>query len=290
MGWGGIPQAFDEDNENWGNEYNELKELLTPDEYDMARSSTLNAHYTSPTVIRPMYQALEQMGFRTGNILEPSCGVGNFFGMLPESMQNSHLYGVELDSVTGRIASLLYPKADITVAGFETTDRKDFFDVAIGNVPFGAYKVADKAYDRYNFLIHDYFFAKALDQVRPGGVIAFITSKGTMDKQNPDVRKYIAQRAELLGAIRLPNTAFSANANTYVTSDIIFLQKRDRVIDIEPDWVHLGQNPDGITINSYFVDHPDMVLGQMIMDESMYGSLESSCIPFDDANLADQLD
>ena len=289
VGWGGIPQAFDEDNENWGNEYIELKELLTPDEYNMARSSTLNAHYTSPTVIRSMYQALEQMGFRTGNILEPSCGVGNFFGMLPESMQNSHLYGVELDSVTGRIATLLYPKADITVAGFETTDRKDFFDVAIGNVPFGAYKVADKAYDRYNFLIHDYFFAKALDQVRPGGVIAFITSKGTMDKQNPDVRKYIAQRAELLGAIRLPNTAFSANANTYVTSDIIFLQKRDRVIDIEPDWVHLGQNPDGITINCYFVDHPDMVLGQMIMDESMYGSLESSCIPFDDANLADQL-
>ena len=289
VGWGGIPQAFDEDNENWGNEYIELKELLTPEEYDMARSSTLNAHYTSPTVIRSMYQALEQMGFRTGNILEPSCGVGNFFGMLPESMQNSHLYGVELDSVTGRIATLLYPKADITVAGFETTDRKDFFDVAIGNVPFGAYKVPDKAYDRYNFLIHDYFFAKALDQVRPGGVIAFITSKGTMDKQNPDVRKYIAQRAELLGAIRLPNTAFSANANTYVTSDIIFLQKRDRVIDIEPDWVHLGKNPDGITINSYFVDHPEMVLGQMILDESMYGSLESVCIPFDDANLGDQL-
>ena len=289
VGWGGIPQAFDGDNENWGNEYIELKDLLTPDEYDMARSSTLNAHYTSPIVIRSIYQALEQMGFRTGNILEPSCGIGNFFGMLPESMENSHLYGVELDSVTGRIASLLYPKADITIAGFETTDRKDFFDVAIGNVPFGAYKVADKAYDRYNFLIHDYFFAKAIDQVRPGGVIAFITSKGTMDKQNPEVRKYIAQRAELLGAIRLPNTAFSANANTYVTSDIIFLQKRDRIIDIEPDWVHLGTNKDGITINSYFVDHPEMVLGQMIMDESMYGSLESSCIPFDDANLADQL-
>ena len=264
VGWGGIPQAFDEDNENWGNEYIELKELLTKDEYDMACSSTLNAHYTSPTVIRAMYQALEQMGFRTGNILEPSCGVGNFFGMLPESMRNSNLYGVELDSVTGRIASLLYPKADITIAGFETTDRKDFFDVAIGNVPFGAYKVPDKAFDRYNFLIHDYFFAKALDQVRPGGVIAFITSKGTMDKQSPEVRKYIAQRAELLGAIRLPNTAFSANANTYVTSDIIFLQKRDRVIDIEPDWVHLGKNPDGITINSYFVDHPEMVLGQMM--------------------------
>ncbi|MBR3429043.1 MAG: DEAD/DEAH box helicase family protein [Clostridia bacterium] len=289
VGWGGIPQAFDPENEGWSNEFSELKELLTPNEYDMARSSTLNAHYTSPTVIRAMYQALEQMGFRTGNILEPSCGVGNFFGMLPESMTNSHLYGVELDSVTGRIARLLYPKADITVAGFETTDRKDFFDVAIGNVPFGAYKVSDKAYDRYNFLIHDYFFAKAIDQVRPGGVIAFITSKGTMDKQNPDVRRYIAQRAELLGAIRLPNTAFSANANTSVTSDIIFLQKRDRVIDIEPDWVHLGKTRDGIAVNSYFVDHPDMVLGRMVLDESMYGSPETACVPFENANLADQL-
>ena len=289
VGWGGIPQAFDAENESWKNEYAELKELLTSDEYDMARSSTLNAHYTSPTVIRSMYQALEQMGFRTGNILEPSCGVGNFFGMLPESMQNSHLYGVELDSVTGRIASMLYPKADITVAGFETTDRKDFFDVAVGNVPFGAYKVPDKAFDRYNFLIHDYFFAKTLDQVRPGGVIAFITSKGTMDKQNPEVRKYIAQRAELLGAIRLPNTAFSANANTSVTSDIIFLQKRDRVIDIEPDWVHLGINPDGIAVNSYFVDHPEMILGRMVLDESMYGSPETACVPFEGANLANQL-
>ena len=289
VGWGGIPQAFDAENEGWKNEYAELKELLTPDEYDMARSSTLNAHYTSPIVIRSMYQALEQMGFRTGNILEPSCGVGNFFGMLPESMQNSHLYGVELDSVTGRIASLLYPKADITVAGFETTDRKDFFDAAVGNVPFGAYKVPDKAFDRYNFLIHDYFFAKTLDQVRPGGVIAFITSKGTMDKQNPEVRKYIAQRAELLGAIRLPNTAFSANANTSVTSDIIFLQKRDRVIDIEPDWVHLGTNLDGIAVNSYFVDHPEMILGRMVLDESMYGSPETACVPFEGANLADQL-
>ena len=289
VGWGGIPQAFDEDSEKWANEYEELKELLTPREYEMARSSTLNAHYTSPTVIKAMYQALEQMGFRTGNILEPSCGVGNFLGLLPESMQNSNLYGVELDSITGRIASLLYPKADITVAGFETTDRKDFFDVAIGNVPFGAYKVADKAYDRYNFLIHDYFFAKALDQVRPGGVIAFITSKGTMDKQNPEVRKYIAQRAELLGAIRLPNNAFSANANTSVTSDIIFLQKRDRVIDIEPDWVHLGTDENGIEINSYFLEHPNMILGFMAMDESMYGSLESVCLPNLDADLGQQL-
>ena len=289
VGWGGIPQAFDENNLSWSGEYSELKDLLTDREYEMARSSTLNAHYTSPTVIRAMYQALEQMGFRTGNILEPSSGVGNFFGMLPESMQNSHLYGVELDSVTGRIASQLYPQADITVAGFETTNRKDFFDVAIGNVPFGAYKIADKAYDRYNFLIHDYFFAKAIEQVRPGGVIAFITSKGTMDKQNPEVRRYIAQRAELLGAIRLPNDAFSANANTSVTSDIIFLQKRDRIIDIEPDWVHLGTTPEGITVNSYFADHPEMILGTMVMDESMYGSPESACIPFEGANLSEQL-
>ena len=289
VGWGGIPQAFDEHNLNWADEYRRLKYILTDREYEMARSSTLNAHYTSPTVIRAMYQALEQMGFRTGNILEPSCGVGNFFGMLPDSMQGSHLYGVELDSITGRIAKALYPQADITVAGFETTDRKDFFDVAIGNVPFGAYKVSDKAYDRYNFLIHDYFFAKAIDQVRPGGVIAFITSKGTMDKQNPEVRRYIAQRAELLGAIRLPNDAFSANANTSVTSDIIFLQKRDRIIDIEPDWVHLGTTPDGITVNSYFADHPEMVLGTMVMDESMYGSPESACVPFEGAVLSEQL-
>ena len=290
VGWGGIPQAFDERNTAWADEYRELKALLTPEEYDMARASTLNAHYTSPTVIRAVYAAVEQMGFHTGNILEPSCGVGNFFGLLPESMKNSKLYGVELDSITGRIAQYLYPQADIAVTGFETTDRKDFFDLAIGNVPFGAYKVSDRQFDRYNFLIHDYFFAKALDQVRPGGIVAFITSKGTMDKQSPEVRKYIAQRAELLGAIRLPNTAFKANAGTEVTSDIIFLQKRDRAIDIEPDWVHLGLTEDGLPVNSYFAEHPDMILGKMIWDDSMYGAhQETVCQPIEGAELSAQL-
>lgn len=290
VGWGGIPQAFDERNAAWADEYRELKYTLTPEEYEMARASTLNAHYTSPTVIRAIYSAVEQMGFRTGNILEPSCGVGNFFGLLPETMQNSRLYGVELDSITGRIAQYLYPQADIAVTGFEKTDRKDFFDLAIGNVPFGAYKVADRQFDRYNFLIHDYFFAKALDQVRPGGIIAFITSKGTMDKQSPEVRKYIAQRAELLGAIRLPNNAFKANAGTEVTSDIIFLQKRDRAIDIEPDWVHLGQTEDGVPVNSYFADHPDMILGKMVWDDSMYGAhQETACQALEGADLSQQL-
>ena len=290
VGWGGIPQAFDERNTTWADEYRELKAALTPEEYEMARASTLNAHYTSPTVIRAIYSAVEQMGFRTGNILEPSCGVGNFFGLLPESMENSRLYGVELDSITGRIAQCLYPQANIEVTGFEKTDRKDFFDLAIGNVPFGAYKVSDRQFDRYNFLIHDYFFAKALDQVRPGGIVAFITSKGTMDKQSPEVRKYIAQRAELLGAIRLPNTAFKANAGTEVTSDIIFLQKRDRAIDIEPDWVHLGQTEDGVPVNSYFADHPDMILGKMVWDDSMYGAhQETACQPLEGADLAQQL-
>ena len=290
VGWGGIPQAFDERNTAWADEYRELKYTLTPEEYEMARTSTLNAHYTSPTVIRAIYSAVEQMGFRTGNILEPSCGVGNFFGLLPESMHNSRLYGVELDSITGRIAQYLYPQADIAVTGFEKTDRKDFFDLAIGNVPFGAYKVADRQFDRYNFLIHDYFFAKALDQVRPSGIVAFITSKGTMDKQSPEVRKYIAQRAELLGAIRLPNNAFKANAGTEVTSDIIFLQKRDRAIDIEPNWVHLGQTEDGIPVNSYFVDHPDMILGKMVWDDSMYGAhQETACQALEGADLSQQL-
>ena len=290
VGWGGIPQAFDERNTAWADEYRELKAALTPEEYEMARASTLNAHYTSPTVIRAIYSAVEQMGFRTGNILEPSCGVGNFFGLLPESMHNSRLYGVELDSITGRIAQYLYPQANIAVTGFENTDRKDFFDLAVGNVPFGAYKVADRQFDRYNFLIHDYFFAKALDQVRPGGIVAFITSKGTMDKQSPEVRKYIAQRAELLGAIRLPNTAFKANAGTEVTSDILFLQKRDRAIDIEPDWVHLGQTEDGVPVNSYFADHPDMILGKMVWDDSMYGAhQETACQPLEGAVLSQQL-
>lgn len=290
VGWGGLADAFDETKPNWSDEYAELSAALTPEEYSAARGSTLNAHYTSPIVIRAIYDAVEQMGFHTGNVLEPSCGVGNFFGMLPDSMSESRLYGVELDSITGRIAQKLYPKADITVAGFETTDKKDFFDLAIGNVPFGSYKVQDRAFDKYNFLIHDYFFAKTLDQVRPGGVVAFITSKGTMDKQNPEVRKYIAQRAELLGAIRLPNTAFKANAGTEVTSDIIFLQKREQPIAIEPDWVHLGQTEDGLPINSYFAEHPEMVLGTMVWDNRMYGNqTETACVPIEGADLSEQL-
>ena len=290
VGWGGIPQAYDGNNAQWSEEYQQLKSLLTDEEYAAARGSTLNAHYTSPMVIRAMYEALGNMGFQSGNILEPSCGVGNFFGMLPESMSQSRLYGVELDSITGRIARQLYPDAQIEIRGFEKTSRKDFFDVAVGNVPFGNYKVADRAFDKYGFLIHDYFLAKTLEQVRPGGMIAFITSKGTMDKASPDVRRYIAQRAELLGAIRLPNNAFKANAGTEVTSDILFLQKREHPIDIEPDWIHLGQTADGIPINSYFVDHPDMMLGRMQWDKSMYGNeKETTCEPIPGADLAQQL-
>ena len=290
VGWGGLPQAFDVENSSWQKEYQQLKSLLTDEEYAAARGSTLNAHYTSPTVIKAMYDALGKMGFQSGNILEPSCGVGNFFGMLPESMSQSRLYGVELDSITGRIARQLYPDARIEITGFEKTNRKDFFDVAVGNVPFGNYKVADRAFDKYGFLIHDYFLAKTLEQVRPGGVIAFITSKGTMDKASPDVRRYIAQQAELLGAIRLPNNAFKANAGTEVTSDILFLQKREHPIDIEPDWIHLGRTADGIPINSYFVDHPDMMLGRMQWDKSMYGNeKETTCEPIPGADLAQQL-
>ena len=289
VGWGGLADAFDPDKENWRAEYAELKELLTPEEYEAARASTLNAHYTSPTVIHAMYEALENMGFESGNILEPSMGVGNFFGCLPESMQNSRLYGVELDSITGRIAKRLYPKADITVAGFETTDRRDFYDVAIGNVPFGQYQVNDRAYNRLGFSIHDYFFAKTLDQVRPGGVIAFVTSRYTMDKQSPEVRRYIAQRAELLGAIRLPNNAFKANAGTDVVSDIIFLQRRDRPIEIEPDWVHLGRNEDGFAINSYFVEHPEMILGRQSSESTQYGRQDFTVEPIEGLELADQL-
>lgn len=290
VGWGGLPQAFDERSEAWHSEYSALKSLLTQEEYEAARASTLNAHYTSPTVIRAIYAAVEQLGFRSGNVLEPSCGVGNFFGMLPDSMKESRLYGVELDSITGRIAQQLYPKAHITIAGFETTDRRDFFDLAIGNVPFGAYQVQDKAFARHNFLIHDYFFAKTLEQVRPGGVIAYITSKETMDKQNPAVRRYIAERAELLGAIRLPNTAFKANAGTEVTSDILFLQKRERPLTVEPDWVHLGQTADGIPINSYFAAHPEMMLGTMVREPGLYGNEnETACIPLEGAVLSEQL-
>ena len=290
VGWGGLPQAFDAENASWQKEYQQLKSLLTDEEYAAARGSTLNAHYTSPVVIRAMYEALGSMGFQDGNVLEPACGVGNFFGMLPEAMQSSKLYGVELDSITGRMARQLYPDARIEITGFEKTNRKDFFDVAVGNVPFGNYKVADRAFDKYGFLIHDYFLAKTLEQVRPGGVIAFITSKGTMDKASPEVRRYIAQRAELLGAIRLPNNAFKANAGTEVTSDILFLQKREHPIDIEPDWIHLGQTADGIPINSYFVDHPDMMLGRMQWDKSMYGNeKETTCEPIPGADLAQQL-
>ena len=290
VGWGGLPQAFDAENASWQKEYQQLKSLLTDEEYAAARGSTLNAHYTSPVVIRAMYEALDSMSFQDGNVLEPACGVGNFFGMLPEAMQSSKLYGVELDSITGRMARQLYPDARIEITGFEKTNRKDFFDVAVGNVPFGNYKVADRAFDKYGFLIHDYFLAKTLEQVRPGGVIAFITSKGTMDKASPDVRRYIAQRAELLGAIRLPNNAFKANAGTEVTSDILFLQKREHPIDIEPDWIHLGQTADGIPINSYFVDHPDMMLGRMQWDKSMYGNeKETTCEPIPGADLAQQL-
>jgi len=289
VGWGGLADAFDETKDNWKSEFAELYTALSPEEYAAARSSTLNAHYTSPTVIKAIYEAVCSMGFETGNILEPSMGVGNFFGLLPESMQNSRLYGVELDSITGRIAKQLYPKADITVAGFETTDRRDFYDLAIGNVPFGQYQVNDRAYNKLGFSIHDYFFAKALDQVRPGGVVAFVTSRYTMDKQSPEVRKYIAQRAELLGAIRLPNNAFKANAGTEVVSDIIFLQKRDRPIEIEPDWIHLGKNDDGFAINSYFIDHPEMILGRQTSESTQYGKQDFTVEPIEGLELADQL-
>ena len=286
VGWGGLADAFDESKDNWKDEFAELYAALTPEEYAAARASTLNAHYTSPTVIKAIYEAVGNMGFQTGNILEPAMGVGNFFGLLPQEMQGSRLYGVELDSITGRIAKQLYPKADITVAGFETTDRRDFFDLAIGNVPFGQYQVNDRAYNKLGFSIHDYFFAKTLDQVRPGGVIAFVTSRYTMDKQSPEVRKYIAQRAELLGAIRLPNNAFKANAGTEVVSDIIFLQKRDRSIDIEPDWVHLGENEDGFSINQYFIDNPEMVLGRQTSESTQYGRQDFTVAPIEGADLA----
>ena len=289
VGWGGLADAFDPDKDSWAKEYSQLKELLSPEEYAAARASTLNAHYTSPTVIRAIYDAVEKMGFQTGNILEPSCGVGNFFGMLPESMQGSRLYGVELDSISGRIAQKLYPEANITVAGFETTKQQDFYDLAVGNVPFGNYKVNDKDYNKLGFSIHNYFFAKALDQVRPGGVVAFVTSRYTMDSKDSTARKHLAERADLLGAIRLPNNAFRANAGTDVVSDIIFLQKRDRPIDREPDWVQLGQTESGISINQYFVDHPEMVLGELTTESTQYGREESTVLPIAGANLSEQL-
>ena len=289
VGWGGLADAFDPNKDGWAKEYTELKGLLSEDEYAAARSSTLNAHYTSPTVIRGIYDAVERMGFRSGNILEPSMGVGNFFGMLPDSMADSRLYGVELDSITGRIAKMLYPQADITVAGFETTDRRDFYDLAVGNVPFGNYKANDRAYSKLGFSIHNYFFAKAIDQVRPGGVVAFVTSRYTMDSKDSTARKHMAERADLLGAIRLPNNAFKANAGTEVVSDIIFLQKRDRPIDHEPDWVQLGKTEDGFAINQYFADHPEMVLGELTTESTQYGREELTVAPIEGANLADQL-
>ena len=289
VGWGGLADAFDPGKDNWAKEYAELKGLLSEDEYAAARSSTLNAHYTSPVVIRSIYDAVEKMGFQSGNILEPSMGVGNFFGMLPDTMQGSRLYGVELDSITGRIAKKLYPQADITVAGFKTTDRRDFYDLAVGNVPFGQYKVNDKAYNKLGFSIHNYFFAKAIDQVRPGGIVAFVTSRYTMDSKDSTARKHMAERADLLGAIRLPNNAFRANAGTDVVSDIIFLQKRDRPIDHEPDWVQLGKTEDGFAINQYFADHPEMVLGVLSTESTQYGREELTVAPIEGANLADQL-
>ena len=289
VGWGGLADVFDTDKPAWSAEYSELKELLTPEEYAAARASTLNAHYTSPTVIRAIYEAVERMGFQGGNILEPSMGVGNFFGMLPESMAESRLYGVELDSISGRIARQLYPKADITVAGFETTDRRDFYDLAVGNVPFGQYQVNDRAYNKLGFNIHNYFFAKALDQVRPGGVVAFVTSRYTMDAKDSTVRRYLAQRAELLGAIRLPNNAFKANAGTEVVSDILFLQKRDRPLDIAPDWTQTGQTEDGFAINQYFIDHPEMVLGRPTAESTQYGRQDYTVAPIEGLLLSDQL-
>ena len=289
VGWGGLADAFDPGKDSWAKEYAELKGLLSEDEYAAARSSTLNAHYTSPVVIRSIYDAVEKMGFQSGNILEPSMGVGNFFGMLPDSMADSRLYGVELDSITGRIAKILYPQADITVAGFETTDRRDFYDLAVDNVPFGQYKVNDKAYNKLGFSIHNYFFAKAIDQVRPGGVVAFVTSRYTLDSKDSSARKHMAERADLLGAIRLPNNAFRANAGTDVVSDIIFLQKRDRPIDNEPDWVQLGKTEDGFAINQYFADHPEMVLGELTAESTQYGREELTVAPIEGTSLANQL-
>ena len=289
VGWGGLPDAFDETKPQWNREYAELKELLTDAEYRSARASTLNAHYTSPVVIRAIYQAIESMGFRTGNILEPSCGIGNFFGMLPESMADSKLYGVELDDLTGRIAKQLYQKANVQIDGFENAPFPDsFFDVAIGNVPFGDYSVADKRYDKNHFLIHDYFLAKAMDKTRPGGVVAFITSSGTMDKANPSVRKYLSQRAELLGAIRLPNNAFRANAGTDVVADILFLQKRDHSMEVDEDWLHVGKSELGYPINEYFLNNPDMVLGELTEESTRYG-MGQTVKPIEGADLGEQL-
>ena len=290
VGWGGVADAFDESKDNWRTEYAELKGLLTESEYISARESTLNAHYTSPTVIKAIYECVANMGFTTGNVLEPACGIGNFFGLVPEAMGKSKLYGIELDSITGRIAKQLYQNANIAVQGYEDSSLPDsFFDLAVGNVPFGNYGVSDKRYDKNHFMVHDYFFAKTLDKVRPGGIIAFVTSSGTMDKKNSAVRKYIAQRAELLGAVRLPNNAFLQNAGTSVVADILFLQKRDRAIETEPDWVHLGKSAEGFTVNQYFADNPDMVLGQLTEESTQYGRQECTCAPIAGADLFEQL-
>jgi Adenine-specific DNA methylase len=290
VGWGGLSEAFDENNSAWATEYLELSSVLTPEEYASARESTLTAFYTPPEVITAIYKAMEQMGFKEGNLLEPSCGIGNFIGMLPDAMQDSKIYGVELDTISAGIAQQLYQKTTIAAQGFEETNLPDsFFDGVVGNVPFGDFKVLDKRYDKHKFLIHDYFFAKSLDKLRPGGVMALVTSKGTMDKENSAVRKYIAQRAELLGAIRLPNNTFKGNAGTEVVSDILILQKRDRLIDIEPDWVHLDTDENGIKMNSYFVQHPEMILGEMKMVSGRFG-MEATCVPYENADLAAQLD
>ncbi len=290
VGWGGLSEAFDENNSAWATEYLELSSVLTPEEYASARESTLTAFYTPPEVITAIYKAMEQMGFKEGNLLEPSCGIGNFIGMLPDAMQDSKIYGVELDRISAGIAQQLYQKTTIAAQGFEETNLPDsFFDGVVGNVPFGDFKVSDKRYDKHKFLIHDYFFAKSLDKLRPGGVMALVTSKGTMDKETLAVRKYIAQRAELLGAIRLPNNTFKGNAGTEVVSDILILQKRDRLIDIEPDWVHLDTDENGIKMNSYFVQHPEMILGEMKMVSGRFG-MEATCVPYENADLAAQLD
>ena len=290
VGWGGLSEAFDENNSAWATEYLELSSVLTPEEYASARESTLTAFYTPPEVITAIYKAMEQMGFKEGNLLEPSCGIGNFIGMLPDTMQDSKIYGVELDTISAGIAQQLYQKTTIAAQGFEETNLPDsFFDGVVGNVPFGDFKVSDKRYDKHKFLIHDYFFAKSLDKLRPGGVMALVTSKGTMDKETLAVRKYIAQRAELLGAIRLPNNTFKGNAGTEVVSDILILQKRDRLIDIEPDWVHLDTDENGIKMNSYFVQHPEMILGEMKMVSGRFG-MEATCVPYENADLAAQLD
>ncbi len=291
VGWGGLSQAFDERNDKWSSEYKELKMLLTPEEYNAAKRSTNTAFYTSPDVIEEMYTALKNMGFEGGKILEPAMGTGNFFGKMPEDMQsNSRLSGIELDKLSGRIAAQLYQDADIQVKGFEKTNFKDnSFDVAIGNVPFGDIQIADKRYDKHNFKIHDYFFAKALDKVHPGGVVAFITSKGTLDKQNDSVRRYIAERADLIGAVRLPNNAFKSLAGTEVTSDILFLQKRDRILDIEPDWIQLGKTADGLSINKYFEDHPEMILGKIVEGNKLYGNKDTMCIPIERQNLKNEI-